>query len=83
MAGLRPGHPRLEASEDVDARGKAGHDEFSRNAVSLLDANGAEGVFQCGRFVILPSLKHINISHPDTVLPAFSFLTLRPVSATS
>jgi hypothetical protein len=28
MAGLRPGHPRLPCSQDVDARHKAGHDEL-------------------------------------------------------
>jgi hypothetical protein len=32
MAGLRPGHPRLgDLKKDVDARHKAGHDEFSAN----------------------------------------------------
>ncbi|HVD84988.1 MAG TPA: hypothetical protein VNC42_12260 [Bradyrhizobium sp.] len=41
MAGLRPGHPRLFLTkwcQDVDARHKAGHDEFHNKAAISLAA---------------------------------------------
>jgi hypothetical protein len=32
MAGLRPGHPRLDRGKDVDARDKPGHDDVEMPA---------------------------------------------------